>query len=183
MSSLISTVNIEQYWSSLCSKREDRKCTPFFPFCVCVCVCSTSDNECINETLWKTCQTYNKAELLVVAGVHGLAFLDAATVVGLALHVKGNSPQLKDDVPLSLHMQRRILNSCPEINLYFLSSPFYNLRMLQSHLRCLRSCRAQGSLANSHVFPLFLLLGQTKVTGFFFRNMARLGPNCPQAVE
>lgn len=57
-------------------------------------------------------QTHNKAELLVVAGIHGLAFLNAAAVVGLALHIEGNSPQLKDYVPLSLHMQRRILKCC-----------------------------------------------------------------------
>jgi len=54
-------------------------------------------------------QTHNEAELLVVAGVHGLAFLDAAAVVRVTLHVEGNPPQLEDDVPLSLHMQRRIL--------------------------------------------------------------------------
>lgn len=59
--------------------------------------------------------TYDKAELLVVTRVHGLALLDAATVVGLTLRIKGNSPQLKDDVPLSLHMQRRILKCCLEI--------------------------------------------------------------------
>lgn len=76
---------------------------------MCVRVCGRSENKCIHETPWYTCQTYNKAQLLVVAGVHGLAFLDAAAVVGLHLHVEGNSPQLKDDVPLSLHTQRRIL--------------------------------------------------------------------------
>lgn len=78
-----------------------------------VCV---SDGERVNESLWETSQTYDEAELLVVAGVHGLALLDAAAVVGLALHVKGDSPQLKDDVPLSLRMQRRIFISWPQIN-------------------------------------------------------------------
>lgn len=56
--------------------------------------------------------TYNKAKLLVVARVHGLALLNVATVVGLALCIEGNSPQLEDDVPLSLHMQRGILKCC-----------------------------------------------------------------------
>lgn len=46
--------------------------------------------------------THDEAQLLVVAGVHGLALLDAAAVVGLALHVEGDPPQLEDDVPLSL---------------------------------------------------------------------------------
>lgn len=47
-------------------------------------------------------RTNDKAQLLVVAGVHGLALLEAAAVVGLALHVEGDPPQLEDDVPLSL---------------------------------------------------------------------------------
>lgn len=51
--------------------------------------------------------TYNKAKLLVVTCVHGLAFLNTATVVGFTFHIKGNSPQLKNDVPLSLHMQKK----------------------------------------------------------------------------
>lgn len=46
--------------------------------------------------------THDESQLLVVAGVHGLALLDAAAVVGLALHVEGDPPQLEDDVPLSL---------------------------------------------------------------------------------
>lgn len=46
--------------------------------------------------------THDEAQLLVVAGVHGLALLHAAAVVGLALHVEGDPPQLEDDVPLSL---------------------------------------------------------------------------------
>lgn len=50
-------------------------------------------------------RTHDKPQLLVVAGVHGLALLDAAAVVGLALHVEGDPPQLKDDVPLSLRVQ------------------------------------------------------------------------------
>lgn len=46
--------------------------------------------------------THDESQLLVVTGVHGLALLDAAAVVGLALHVEGDPPQLEDDVPLSL---------------------------------------------------------------------------------
>lgn len=55
---------------------------------------SQSREACVqcNSTSRLMKQTYNKAELLVVAGVHGLAFLDAAAVVGFALHIESNSP-------------------------------------------------------------------------------------------
>lgn len=49
----------------------------------------------------RTC-THDEAQLLVVACVHGLALLHAAAVVGLALHIEGDPPQLEDDVPLGL---------------------------------------------------------------------------------
>lgn len=67
--------------------------------------------------LRNTRTTYDEAKLFVVAGVHGLAFLNATTVVGLALHVESNSPQLKDDVPLSLHMYKGILKCCPDMHI------------------------------------------------------------------
>lgn len=51
-------------------------------------------------------KTYNEAQLFVVSGVHGLAFFNAATVVGLTLDVKSNPAQLEDDVPLSLYKHR-----------------------------------------------------------------------------
>lgn len=50
----------------------------------------------------KKFETYNKTKLFVVTGVHGLAFLNAAAVIGFTLHIEGNSPQLKDNVSLSL---------------------------------------------------------------------------------
>lgn len=81
--------------------------------CVCLLVIDVSTEQ---TGLWGPIKninrTYDKAELLVVARVHGLALLDAATVVGLTLRIEGNSPQLKDDVPLSLHIQRWILKAC-----------------------------------------------------------------------
>lgn len=69
--------------------------------------------------LIETKKTHNKAQLLVVAGVHGLAFLHAAAVVGLTLHVEGDPAQLEDDVPLSLHVHRGMLKSGRQISLYF----------------------------------------------------------------
>lgn len=48
-------------------------------------------------------KTYNEPQLFVVSGVHGLALLNAAAAVGLALDIKSDPAQLEDDVPLSLH--------------------------------------------------------------------------------
>lgn len=50
--------------------------------------------------------TYDEAQLFVVSGVHGLALLNAAAVVGLTLNVKSDPAQLEDDVPLSLYKHR-----------------------------------------------------------------------------
>lgn len=71
-------------------------------------------------------KTYNKAKLFVVAGVHRLAFLNAAAVVGLQLYVEGDSPKLKDDVSLSLHTQRGMLKRCSQTHQSFL--PFTTLQ-------------------------------------------------------
>lgn len=73
---------------------------------VCVCVCA---------------RTHDEAQLLVVTCVHGLALLHAAAVVGLALHVEGDPPQLEDDVTLGLQgtQYRRLkVKGCPKYLYY-----------------------------------------------------------------
>lgn len=58
---------------------------------------------CWKERLYRGRLTYNEAEFLVVPGVHGLAFLHAATAgIWFRLRIKGNSSKFKYDVPLSL---------------------------------------------------------------------------------
>lgn len=47
-------------------------------------------------------QTYDKAQLLVISGVHRLALFNATAAVGLALDIESDPTQLKDDVSLSL---------------------------------------------------------------------------------
>lgn len=69
-------------------------------------------------------KTYNKAKFFVVSRVHGLALLNAAAVVGLALNIKSNPAQLEDDVPLSLHKHRYetiLLHSSHKSNQYVMS--------------------------------------------------------------
>lgn len=107
--------------------------------------------------------THDESQLLVVAGVHGLALLDAAAVVGLALHVEGDPPQLEDDVPLSLRGRE---DSTSE------SRHFANLLRIQQR-RGLASYTRLGTFGPP---PRFYRSGQNN-GGHFALNMVGLGAN------
>lgn len=116
--------------------------------------------------------THDEPQLLVVAGVHGLALLDAAAVVGLALHVEGDPPQLEDDVPLSLRGpggQETTSTSTSQ------TRQFSNLRPQNSPAP--RVVAPRGSLAARHGFVTFLFFIATSKTDGGDFPLQKYGPD------